>query len=220
MRPVAAVFDMDGLMIDSEPLSQQTWASILADFGYTLDEETIARMTGRRTVESAQIVLAKYSLPFTALELAAEKRRRWDARWIRGVPAKPGLFMLEAELKRRGLRWAVATSSPRDYAEGILKQLGLHARCQAVAAGDEVARGKPDPEIYLLAAERLGAPARLCLAFEDSLPGVTAARAAGMRVIAVPDGTADPHRYAHADHVFPSLTAVAEELDVLLQNGA
>jgi riboflavin kinase len=215
---MAVVFDMDGLMVDSEPLSQQTWASLLAEFGYVLDEETIARMTGRRTTESAQIVLEKYPLPFSASELAAEKRRRWDDRWQRGVPAKPGLFTLEAELTHRGLPWAVATSSPRAYAEGILAQLGLHTRCRAVAGGDDVMRGKPDPEIYLLAAQRLGIPARFCLALEDSLPGVTAARAAGMRVVAVPDGDADPHAFAHADYVFPSLILVAQELDALLED--
>jgi HAD superfamily hydrolase (TIGR01509 family) len=215
----AVVFDLDGLMVNSEPLARQAWDEVLADYGRRLDEVTYRRIVGRRTRESAEIVRASYGLPLPAEELAAAKTRRWQAIWQRGLPPMPGLVELQAELAARALPWAVATSSPRAYAMGILQQLGLADSCGAIAGGDEVTHGKPEPDIYLLAAERLGVSPEACLALEDSVPGARAAQAAGMAVVAIPNGTpvAD---FRFADHVLASLHEVASRLDLLLEAGS
>jgi HAD superfamily hydrolase (TIGR01509 family) len=211
----AVVFDMDGLMVNSEPLSRQAWDEVLRDYGHQMDDATYHRIVGRRTHESAGIVSKAYGLPITAQELAAAKIARWDIIWRRGLPPMPGLMALHEQLAARHVPWAVATSSPRHYAEAVLQQLGLAQSCRAVAAGDEVSHGKPAPDIYLLAARRLGIPAAQCLALEDSVPGARAAQAAGMRVIAVPNGVV-PSAFDFADYVFTSLVEVGEQLDTLL----
>jgi HAD superfamily hydrolase (TIGR01509 family) len=215
----AVVFDLDGLMVDSEPLARQAWDEVLAAYGHRLDDETQAAIVGRRTRESAEIVRERFGLAVAAEELAAAKVARWESIWRRGLPAMPGLNTLHEVLMARGVPWAVATSSPRHYATGVLAQLGLLQACRAIAAGDEVVHGKPAPDIYLLAAERLEIAPRLCLALEDSEPGARAAQAAGMTVVAVPNGVPQ-EVFAFADYVMASLHAVAEELDRLLRAGS
>lgn len=211
----AVIFDMDGLMVNSEPLSRQAWDEILRDYGRSMDDATYRRIVGQRTAESARIVCEAYQLPLTAEELAAAKIARWESIWRRGLPPMPGLMTLHDALVAREIPWAVATSSPRHYAEAVLQQLGLASSCCAVAGGDEVQQGKPAPDIYLLAARRLSIAPAHCLALEDSVPGARAAQAAGMRVVAVPNGV-PPTLFDFADHVLGSLNEVAARLDVLL----
>ena len=217
-RVEAVIFDMDGLMVNTEPLSRHAWDQVLGRYGRRLDDTTHNRMVGRRTPESAQLVVEAYDLPVPASALVVEKSRVWETIWRRGVPPMPGLDRLHQALTQRGLPWAVATSSPRAYAEHILQELGLDPPCQALAAGDEVARGKPEPDIYLLAAERLGIAAKNCLALEDSLPGGRAAQAAGMTLVAVPGVAATVDDFGFAEYVFPSLEHVAANLDRLLDS--
>jgi HAD superfamily hydrolase (TIGR01509 family) len=128
----------------------------------------------------------------------------------------PGLRRLVEELKQRKLPWGVATSSPKNYAKLILKNLGLIADCQAIASGDEVQHGKPAPDVYLLAAERLAISPESCMALEDSVPGVKAAVAAGMLTVAVPNSHTEEDEFSLANYVLPSLNAVADGLDRLL----
>jgi HAD superfamily hydrolase (TIGR01509 family) len=213
----AIVFDMDGLMVDTEPLSHQVWAQLVSTFGHQLDDETYGRMIGRRGDASAQIAVNTYDLPLSVTELIVRKEALFDKVRANGVPVMPGLMALMEELARRGLPWAVATSSPSHHAQIILEQLGLSGVCQAVAAGNEVADGKPAPDLYLLAAERLGIPPENCLALEDSQPGAEAAAAAGMRVVAIPNGKTRDASFAVAHTVYRSLHDVVNNLDILLR---
>lgn len=209
----AIVFDMDGLMVDTEPLSRIVWQAILADYEQTLTDETYAQMVGRRADESVRLVLENHDLPLTAAELTAIKTERWGACWRQGVPVRPGLHELHEEISRRNIPWAVATSSGRDYALEILAQLGLQPTKGAVAGGDEVTHSKPAPDIYLLAAERLGVPPAQCLALEDSVPGGMAAVAAGMTLAAVPYDSTSPADFPFATGIYASLHQVLQELD-------
>lgn len=206
-------------MVDSEPLARQAWDEVLATYGYRLDDETQAAIVGRRTRESAAIVRERFALTVEAEALAAAKVARWEFIWRRGLPAMPGLQTLHEALAARDVPWAVATSSPRHYATGVLEQLGLLGMCRAIAAGDEVVHGKPAPDIYLLAAERLGIAPQACLALEDSEPGARAAQAAGMTVVAIPNGVPQ-EAFDFADYVMDSLAGVADQLDRLLNGGA
>lgn len=217
MTLTAIIFDMDGLMVDTEPLSRRAWAQVIAPFDVLLADEVYGRMIGHRTAEAAQILLEAAPIPLTAGELVGRKTAVFNQILAQGVPIMPGLMELHDEIARRGLPWAVATSSPRYHAQQILAQLGLLERCGAIAGGDEVVYGKPAPDIYLLAAERLGILPQNCLALEDSAPGCQSAAAAGMTVVAVPNGATETAVFPCADHVFPSLTGVARSLDVLLQ---
>ena len=216
MAKFAVVLDMDGLMVDSEPLSRRAWDQVLARYDQTLDDTAYKGIIGHRTDESAAILINAYSLPLSVNDLVCEKTNALVKIRAGGIPAMPGLYDFHARLVEHDLPWSVATSSPRAHAEEILKQLGLAASCQSIAGGDEVVQGKPAPDIYLLAAERLGVQPRQCLALEDSAPGCHSAAAAGMMVVAIPNGDTKAADFSMADYVYPSLHEVAEKFDFLL----
>lgn len=212
MPNTAVIFDMDGLMVDTEPLSRRAWDEVTGAYGLTIDDALYGRMLGRRTAESARLVLAELPLPLSAAELVERKTAAYLAILDGGVPAMPGLMQLVDALAAAGVPWGVATSTPRRIALYNLKALGLAERCGVVAAGDEVAQGKPAPDLFLLAAARLGVDPARCLALEDSVTGCQAAAAAGMRVIAVPTPLTAKEDFACAAARYPSLAHVAAEL--------
>jgi HAD superfamily hydrolase (TIGR01509 family) len=214
---------MDGLMVDTEPLSRASWDRVLAEEGVVIGDDLYARMLGRRTTESVELVLAAHLLPWSAAELIDLKTRAFMEILSEGIPAMPGLHALLDELDRRGLPWGVATSSPRPVAAVVLRGLALDGRCQALAAGDEVARGKPAPDLYLLGASRLGVAPATCLALEDTAVGCASAAAAGMRAVAVgaaamsaPADPAPDEPFDCAYRRYLSLVDVAADLDVSL----
>ena len=216
MSNLAVVLDMDGLMVDSEPLSRIAWEQVLSAHGHILNDDIYTSIIGYRIDESAAILIDAYDLPLSVNNLARQKATVLTKIRANGVPVMPGLYEVHARIMQFGLPWAVATSSPRPHAEEILEQLGLGDSCQAIAGGDEVPQGKPAPDIYLLAAERLDVPASHCLAIEDSAPGCQAALSAGMMVVAVPNRDTKTTDFSAVDYVFPSLYDVSENLDSLL----
>ncbi|CUS03974.2 HAD-superfamily hydrolase, subfamily IA, variant 3 [Candidatus Promineifilum breve] len=216
MKRTTVLFDMDGLMVDTEPLARAAWQRVVAPYGLTVADDVYERMLGRRTVESAQLMLDALPLPLSRDELVARKTAEYLRSLDGGVPVMPGLWVLLARIDALAIPWGVATSTPRRVAEIVLGKLGVVGRYAALAAGDEVAHGKPAPDIFLLAAARLGAPAAACLALEDSAAGCAAAAAAGMRVVAVPTEQADPDAFAGAYRRYASLSAVAADLELLL----
>jgi len=210
------IFDMDGLMVNTEPLSRRAWSDLLAGFGFKLDDGVYGRMIGLRSDESARLVLDTYPLPLTAEEIIRRRRENYQRILTGGVPVMPGLMALVAEIRHRELPWGVATSSPRAHAERILTQMDLLEPCRALAGGDEVEQGKPAPDLYLLAARRLGIAPAACLALEDSAPGCRSAHAAGMRVIAIPNGQTRTANFSFVPFQFRSLNDVTANLDALL----
>lgn len=212
----AVIFDMDGLMVDTEPYARQSWEMVLDEFGQHLDESTFDQMLGLRRLDSALLVLKKLDLDLDPEELLRKKEIYLNALLADRIPVMPGLKRLVQEVEQRELPWGVATSSPHDYAELVLDHIGLARVCQAIASGDEVSQGKPAPDVYLLAAKRLDVPPGNCLALEDSLPGAQSAKAAGMLTIAVPNGQTSLDEFDFADHVYPSLVEVAMDIDRLI----
>ena len=209
----AIVFDMDGLMVDSEPLSQQAWDEYLRPYGHQLTQEIVSQIIGLRADMSTPTIKALFNLPEPVPVIIQKRAAIYRQIRANGVPTMPGLHELHAEIARRQIPWAVGTSSPRYHAEEILQQLGLQHRCRAIAAGDEVVDGKPDPAIYLLAAERLGIPPQHCLALEDSGFGSLAAARAGMTVIAIPNRQTKTADFSHVHHRYSSLHDVLANLD-------
>lgn len=184
----AAVFDMDGLLIDSERTIMNTWIAVARELGITLLPSDYVRIIGR-SLRECHVMLAEM-LGSEAVFSEARARVRaqlTDSQAGPLFPLKSGAGDLLASLARAGIPCAVASSSGREEIELRLRRVGVLPFFRAIAGGDEVARGKPDPAVYRLAAERLGAPAAHCLAFEDSENGIRAAVDAGMAVVAVPD---------------------------------
>jgi beta-phosphoglucomutase-like phosphatase (HAD superfamily) len=201
----AVIFDMDGLMVDSEPL----WFDVLRDFarerGGDFDRALAERCVGKGLSNTLRVI--SETLGFD-VDIEGDTRDIVDAFIDRvgDLSLKPGCEDIVAAIQRRPLRVprAVASSSARRLVEATLGRFGLIERFDALVCGDCVARPKPAPDIFLLAASRLGAAPDQCVVLEDSLAGVEAARAAGMRVVAVPERT-DERFSALADAVVTDL---------------
>lgn len=184
----AAVFDMDGLLLDSERPILDAWLQAAREHGAPIDPQAYLQVVGRRGADGHALFRAALGpgFPFDAVRsrvqaLLAEARQR------DGHVLKPGVRALLARLRAQRVPCAVASSTRRAEVEARLGSQGLLDSFDAFAGGDEVRDGKPAPDVYLLAAERLGVAATTCLAFEDSEHGAQAALAAGMAVVVVPD---------------------------------
>lgn len=187
-RPHAVIFDMDGLMLDTERLAPRAWSDAAAAMGVDFDLALIMPMVGRNFRDCAALIVDRHGADFPTAELMRAWHVAYDAIVEReGIELKPGLLMLLDWLEVEGIPKAVATSTRRDRAQAKLAQTGLLQRFVALIGGDEIANGKPAPDIFLAAADRLGQAATRCLVLEDSEPGVRAALAAGMTAIMVPD---------------------------------
>jgi HAD superfamily hydrolase (TIGR01509 family) len=184
LNPHAVIFDMDGLLLDSEPLYRVTWKAAGSSLGFPIDDVLYERFVGRGNAESEQVLREHFGEVFPLDEFHNRWSRDFHER-LATIATKPGAMELLAALEKRGIPKALATSSPRVLA---LRCLGdLASRFAALAFGDEVSHAKPAPDLFLLASQRLGIAPADCLVLEDSEAGVRAARAAGMDVIMVPD---------------------------------
>jgi len=212
----AIIFDMDGLMVDTEPLALLSWKKALADYDYEYGKTINERVLGLRRGDSAKVILAAADLNISPAEILSLKEAYLVEVMDQGIPVMPGLRRLVKQLASRNIPWAVATSSPLGYANIVLEKIGLIQECQAIASGEEVEHGKPDPEVYLLAAQRLAIPPGNCFALEDSALGAQAAVTAGMQTAVVPNGHTTGADFSFVDYVFDSLIDVANDLDRLL----
>ena len=207
---VAVVFDMDGLMVDTESIYQHAFRQAAASLGYSLSEATLSATTGRPLKDGYRLVQADLGPTFpmtTFLE-------RWPGLWnehvrTHGVPRKPGLIELLDLLDAHHIPKAVATSTAYEEAIFTLEKADIAHRFPLIISGDQVVNGKPAPDIFLRAAERLGVPPNQCLALEDSEAGVLAATTAGMVTIMVPEiAHLAPEVLQRAYRVFSSLHEV------------
>jgi len=215
----AVVFDMDGLMIDSEPLAYWAWEQVLARYGAGMDDTTFHEILGTRVIDCSRLLCQRFDLPLSPEEAMAEREVLFLEAVATRLEARPGLHALLDALDARGLPLAMATSGHLEYVNMVLGLLGLEERFRAIITGDGVLWGKPAGDIYLLAAERLGIPSICCLALEDAPLGLQAACAAGMTAVAVPNQWTADHRFPGAFRVLASLDEVREQLDDLLSDG-
>ena len=199
---------MDGVLADSEPLHQDVIRVMLGEFGVDWDVTDGDPTVGLRSLDGFEVICARHPLPH-------------DARWLdacytaRVLPVLrdrlrplPGVPEVPRALAARGMRLAVGSSSNPDVIETTLTTLGVRPLFEAVVSGAEVARGKPAPDVFLEAATRLGVAPEACVVIEDSERGVQAARAAGMRCVAIPCGETRHHDFSHATLVLPTLPAL------------
>ena len=212
----AVVLDMDGLLIDTEPVWRAAQSAVFAGIGVTLSERDLIDSTGQPVEELIPLWRQRSPGPdLASTELSDDEiADRIIDQVIGYVKARgqpmPGVTAAIALFERHGLRLAIASSSPLRLIDAVCDRLGLARIAVRCSARDEV-RGKPAPDVYLTAARRLGVAAGSCLALEDSPNGIASARSAGMRCVAVPDPLlADDPRYREADLVLPSLTGLDE----------
>jgi HAD superfamily hydrolase (TIGR01509 family) len=203
----AIIFDLDGVLADSEPWWTEIDAKLLAEHGVTYRGEYHRNVVG----VSYRLAVEFYKNAFGLSVATDEMMRRRGEIATEFFANRVGLFpnvkeVLE-ELRQMKLHLAIATSSVSASARPFLDRHGLTKFFEVIVTGEEVEHGKPAPDIYLCAAQKLGIPAEACLVVEDALPGVAAAKAASMRVVAIPDRRfVDPHEYEkQADYVLNSL---------------
>ncbi|MCA7886033.1 HAD family phosphatase [Burkholderia contaminans] len=203
----AALFDMDGLLVDSERTIMNTWIDVSNAHGVTLTTTDYLQIVGRSFAEGQVILARLIGNPDTFDAVRIRVREQLAATEPHPkFPLKPGAFALLDALAQAGIPCAVASSSACEVIRARLDAVGVLPFFRAIAGGDEVSRGKPDPAVYRLAAERLGVPAHACVAFEDSDFGAQSAAGAGASVVTVPDLKAPtPEIVALSLHVLASL---------------
>jgi HAD superfamily hydrolase (TIGR01509 family) len=181
----AVVFDMDGVLVDSGAHHREAWSRMLGELGVAVPPGFWRRTIGRPAVEAVPLLLGEPVGPAEARRLAHRKHEHYLTLAAQGMPAVPGVAAFVDTLRAHAVPLAVATSARRSDVIELLGPLGLLERFDAIVAAEDVTRGKPDPQVYLLAAQQLGARPDGCLVFEDAIVGVQAARGAGMRVFGV-----------------------------------
>jgi HAD superfamily hydrolase (TIGR01509 family) len=180
----AVIFDCDGVLVDSEPLSIAAWTTVLARYGYEATEHDFQHCLGRTRRATLAYFASRHRLPdLGAVDAAVQSEldRIIDSE----LEAFPDAVEAVRELALLGIPLAVASSSRRDELDRKLQRTGLVRYFDVSVAGDEVAAGKPAPDLFLAASDRLGIAPDRCLVIEDSVAGVDAAAAAGMRAVAV-----------------------------------
>ena len=187
-RPQAVVLDMDGTLIDTEPLAACARSLAASALGLTFDPALPSRMVGRNFADCRALVIEHHGPRYPADRLMAAWRDTYDGLVEReGLALKDGVAELFAWLDEAAIPRAVATSTRRERALAKLGRVGLASRLHALVGGDEVPRGKPEPDIFVEAAARLRVAPGDCVVLEDSEAGVFAAIAAGMNPIMIPD---------------------------------
>jgi beta-phosphoglucomutase-like phosphatase (HAD superfamily) len=216
VRVAAVIFDMDGVIIDTEGPVQICCQRAAAEMGFMLDNEFYsAELVGRGWADCDAALVRRFGSGFSCAEL----RSRFDTFWAahldsHGIAVKPGFHELVAFLRSVRIPLAVATSTHNQDAHISLRAAGIRERFDAFVTGDEVARGKPHPEIYLTAASRLGIAPDVCVALEDSSAGALAAAGAGMTTLIIPDGGHMPSEEA-ARAAFRTLSSLHDARELL-----
>jgi HAD superfamily hydrolase (TIGR01509 family) len=208
-RLAAVIFDCDGTLVDSEPLARRAWERSLAPHGYEIDEAEYAGLIGLPYLR----VHGFFAERIPGLEAPDAFWDGYSGRLFDLIDTELEPFADALETVRglaaRGLAVAVASSSPRARLDRTLARAGLADTFPVTVAGDEVARGKPAPDMFLAAAERLGVEPERCAVIEDSPPGVAAGLAAGMTTVGIARATGDAAGLAAAHVVLQALSADA-----------
>ena len=208
----AVLFDMDGTLVDSERPYLAAETEVFARMGLPDPRALALALVGIPVQESEALLRERLGADFPLDRYRALRAEIRPALIGEGIPAKQGARALLDRLRREGVPLALATSSMRENMEAHLRSAGLRDFFAVTACRDDVERGKPAPDLYLLAARELGVDPARCVAVEDSNPGVAAAHAAGARVLLVPDTTKPDDAALAVATLLPDLVAVEAEL--------
>jgi beta-phosphoglucomutase len=201
MKYRALIFDMDGTLVHNMPFHNLAWQDTLAEAGVQIDLDEFNRATtGKKNAEILRMMLGEQLSEPDLAYWADRKEALYRERFACCREPLPGLLHLLEQARSLGLGMAVATAAPHANIGFVLDELDLRRHFNAVVGGDDVQRGKPDPEIFLKSARILGVEPQDCLVFEDALTGIEAARRAGMHAVMICT-TIDAQEVAGLPHV-------------------
>jgi HAD superfamily hydrolase (TIGR01509 family) len=211
----ALIFDMDGLMIDSERLYWEVERSLAGSYGKEVREEILWKMMGRRPIEGLRIFVEEVGLPISAEEALALRDSRMREKYRRESEAMPGLFHILDTFYGK-LKLAVCTGAQGEFLEIVVDRLKIRGKFAVLQSSDEIKKGKPDPEIYLTTCAKLRLEPAKCIVLEDSANGCLAGKRAGCHTIAVPSDYSRGQNFGCADFVAWDLFAAERHISSLL----
>jgi beta-phosphoglucomutase len=218
----AAIWDMDGTLVDTAELHFEGWVAACRQLGRDFTRADFAATFGKRNPEILRLLFGENHFSEAEIETIGfqkEEMYRQAARKI-GIDLLPGVAELMQGLQRRGFAQAIGSSAPRGNLDLILEITPIAPWISAVAAAEDTRRGKPDPEVFLVAAQKLGVEPSRCVVFEDAIAGIQAAKAAGMKAVGVTfvgHHPAESLRLAGADCIVGSLAElIPEHIEALI----
>jgi beta-phosphoglucomutase family hydrolase len=214
----AVIWDMDGVLADTAPYHLLAWQETFAKRGIKFTEEDFRRSFGIKNDAIIKNVLGEPTTEAEIETIALEKEATFRRIIGKNIKPLPGALKLLEALDGHGVKMAIASSTPIENIRLIVGSLGIGKYFPAVITGHDVTEGKPSPQVFLLAAQRLGVEAKNCVVFEDAVAGVTAAKSAGMRCVAI-TSSHPREKLTQADLVIDSLTEVSvKELEDLVRS--
>jgi len=212
----AVIFDLDGVLMDSEWLTFKVWRELAAEHGGYLEDSMYSEITGTTAEETARIIMRRTGVQFGVAESVQWAWNQVSERLKTEIEPLPGCHDLVEAINSRNIPLAIASNSSSSYIVNALSGLNLRDYFQVTVGIDQVSQGKPAPDVYLRAAELLNVLPERCLVIEDSRVGVQAAAAAGMRPLAVPNPRDHKNGFDGAWRVFGGLPDIHHEIDKLL----
>lgn len=217
MKFKGAIFDMDGVLFDTERLYQETWKEIAGERGIRLEDSFLMAVSGTNGSCMKQVIEKYYRVSDGSM-IMEECMERMKRKLQVHVPVKKGVYEILEYFRRLDMRLAVASSSSAKQIEANLLKSGIRNYFSEIVSGAEVEYGKPSPDIFLLAAKKIGCMPRECLVFEDSENGVKAGHLAGCFTIMIPD-LIEPNAEIRAlcSEIYPDFLRVREEMEKGIQ---
>jgi HAD superfamily hydrolase (TIGR01509 family) len=201
----ALIFDMDDLMVASERLYLEVEKDMARGFGIEFRMDTWGKLMGRKPIEGMRIFVEELALPISAEEALEIRNIRMRDKYRNEAEAKPGLFHILDTFYGK-LRLAVCTGAQQEFLEIVVDRLDIREKFDLLQSSDEILKGKPEPEIYLVCCRRLALEPRECIVLEDSSNGALAAKRAGCYTVAVPSEYSRGHDFSFVDFVAADLS--------------
>lgn len=205
----AVLFDMDGVIIDSEPIHFEIDVKTMAYYGIDVLPQELEKYVGMTNPEMWRLIKKEYSISQTVDEIISYQLKKKIHR-LRNMDIEPieGITELLFELRKKGIKTAVASSSPRIFIEEVLNKFNLMSCFECIVSGEELERGKPAPDIYIETARALGVTPEECIVIEDSRNGVLSAKEAGMECIGFKNVNSGNQDLSRADWIVNSIKAI------------